>query len=226
MTGQAVLEDDELEDLIERIDAQRAGRELLTRAARSGEPKQKGARRLGSGDHVAVKTMAVVLTRPPGAGKSSVLDKLATLLEIEGVEFGALESEQFGWGSPWLYGEPWLRQLRAVLELQRQAGRRRFLIAATTETTEELAAVRDAIAVDHVVSVLLGASAKAVAARIDAREPDAWPGKQRLIAHARHLAVSMRDLAGIDIRLDTDGREAVDVAAELRETLRHHGLAA
>lgn len=92
-----------------------------------------------------------------GAGKSSVLEKLATLLEIEGIEFGALESEQLGWGSPWLSGEPWLGQLRAVLELQRQAGRRRFLIAATTETSEELAAVRDAIAVDRLVAVLLSA---------------------------------------------------------------------
>ena len=173
-----------------------------------------------------MKTIAVVVTGPPGAGKSSVLEKLATQLEIEGVEFGALESEQLGWGSPWLHGEPWLAQLRSVLELQRQAGRRRFLIAATTETTDELTAVHDAIAVDHAVSILLNAAADGVAARIDAREPDAWPGKQRLIEHARHLAVSMRDLAGIDIRIDTEGREAFDVAVELRETLRHHGLAA
>jgi hypothetical protein len=172
-----------------------------------------------------MNTMAVVLTEPPGAGKSSVLDKLATLLEIEGVEFGALESVQLGWGSPWLYGKPWLRQLGTVLELQRQAGRHRFLVAATTETAEELAAVLDAIAVDQVVSVLLGAPAEVVAARIDAREPDAWPGKQRLIEHARHLAVSMRDLAGIDICIDTADRAAGDVAAELREALRY-GLAA
>jgi hypothetical protein len=58
-----------------------------------------------------------------------------------------------------------------------------------------------------------------------AREPDAWPGEQGLVEHARHLAVSMRDLAGIDIRIDTDGREAVDVAVELREALRPYGLA-
>jgi chloramphenicol 3-O-phosphotransferase len=170
-------------------------------------------------------TMAVVLTGPPGAGKSSVPEKLATLLEIEGVEFGALESEHLGWGSPWLYGTPWLRQLRAVLELQRQAGRRRFLIAATTETTEELEAVRKAIAVDRLVSVLLGAPAEVVAARIDAREPDAWPGKQRLINHARHLAVSMQDLAGIDIRIDTVDRAPGDIAVELRDALRPYGLA-
>lgn len=171
-------------------------------------------------------TVAVLLTGAPGAGKSSVLEKLATLLEVDGVEFGALESEQLGWGSPWLSGEPWLGQLRAVLELQRRAGRRRFLIAATTETTEELAAVRDAIAVDRLVSVLLTVPPEVAATRIDAREPDGWPGKQGLIEHARQLAVSMRNLAGIDIRIDTDGREAGDVAVELREAMRPYGLAA
>src|ERR1700735_2065662 len=108
-------------------------------------------------------TWAVLLTGPPGAGKSSVLEELATLLEIEGVEFGALESEQLGWGSPWLWDEQWLGQLRGGLELQRGAGRRRFLIAATTETTEGLAAVRDAIAVDRLVSVLLVAPPDVVA---------------------------------------------------------------
>jgi hypothetical protein len=33
----------------------------------------------------------------PAAGKSSVLETLVTLLEIEGVEFGALEPDQLGW---------------------------------------------------------------------------------------------------------------------------------
>jgi hypothetical protein len=113
-----------------------------------------------------------------------------------------------------------------VLELQRHAGRSQFLIAATTETTEELAAVCDAIAVDHLVSVLLSASPDVAAARIEGREPDAWPGKQGLIEHARHLAVSMRDLAGIDVRIDTNGREADDIAIELREALRRYGLVA
>lgn len=121
-------------------------------------------------------------------------------------------------------GEPWLGQLRAVLDLQRRAGQRRFLIAATTETTEELAAVRAAIAVDHLVSVLLTVPPEVAATRIDAREPDTWSGKQALIEHARHLDVSMQDVAGIDIRIDTDGREAGDVAVEVREALRPHGL--
>jgi hypothetical protein len=111
-----------------------------------------------------------------GAGEAGAL------LGIEGVEFGALECEQLGWGSPWLSGEAWLGQLRAVLDLQRRAGRRRFLIAATTETSDELAAVRDAIAVDQLVAVLLTVPPEVAAARIDAREPDAWPGEQGLMS--------------------------------------------
>jgi len=94
------------------------------------------------------------------------------------------------------FREPWLSQLSAVLQLQRQAGRRRFLIAATTATCDELAAGRDAIAVDQIVSVLLTVPPEVAAARIGAREPDAWPGKRRLITRTRDLAVSMRNLAG------------------------------
>jgi gluconate kinase len=177
-------------------------------------------------DHVLVETIAVVLTGAPGAGKSSVLQKLANLLEVEAVTFGALDSEQLAWGSPWLDDEAWLAQLRAIFDIQRQAGRSRFLVAATTETTAELRALREAIAADQAIAVLLNASPDVVAARLDAREPDTWVGKQDLIDHARHLAVSMQWLSGVDLRLSTDDRDAQDVAIELREALRSYGLTA
>lgn len=168
----------------------------------------------------AITTTAVIVTGAPGAGKSSVLEKLATLLEIEGIEFSALESEQLSWGSPPLSSDAWIEQLSAVMELQRQAGRSLFLIAATTETGEELTAVREALAVTRVMTVLLTAPPDVVTARIDLREPDTWPGKQQLIEHARHLAISMRQLPGIDVRIDTEQREASDVALAVREALR------
>jgi cytidylate kinase len=167
---------------------------------------------------------AVVLTGPPGAGKTSVLEKLATLLETDGVAFGALESEHLGWGRPWLSGEPWRAQLRSVLALQRQAGRRLFLIAATTETDDDLAAVAAATAADHVTTVLLTAPADVIAARLQSREPDTWPGKRQLITHARTLAIAMTTLAEIDIRIDTEARQAIEVAEQLRDHLRDLGV--
>jgi len=169
-------------------------------------------------------TTAVVLTGAPGAGKSTVLEKSQPCSRST-QSSSELESEQLGWGSPWLDDEWRLRQLKAVMEIQRQAGRRLFLIAATTETSRELAAVIGAIAADEHVAVLLSAPADVVAARIEAREPDSWPGKLALIDHARELATSMQALTGIDLRIRTDDRSVTDVALELRDRLRDGGVA-
>jgi shikimate kinase len=166
-------------------------------------------------------TLAVILTGPPGAGKSSVLEALTTSLEIDAVEFSALESEQFARGSPWLSAEQWLPQLAAVVALQREVGRRLFLVVATTESADELRRVVEAVGADRSVVMLLVAAPEVVAARIAAREPDRWPGKANLIEHARRLAVSMpRDLASVvDAQVPTEDRAADDVAAELRGLL-------
>jgi energy-coupling factor transporter ATP-binding protein EcfA2 len=165
-------------------------------------------------------TVALILTGPPGAGKSSVLEALTTLLELDGVEYSALESEQLAWGSPWLSPEQRLPQLTAVMTLQRDVGRRLFLLAATTETTDELRRVANAVGADRTLAVLLVANPDVVAARLDAREPDRWPGKANLIAHPRQLAVSMpRELEGVDASIETDGRTAVDVAVKVRDAL-------
>jgi predicted ATPase len=66
-------------------------------------------------------TGAVILIGAPGSGKSSVLDALATRLEIDGVSHGAIESEQLAQGFPLLPGDSWTEQLAAVLTLQRDA---------------------------------------------------------------------------------------------------------
>ncbi len=170
--------------------------------------------------------VALVLTGAPGAGKSSVLQALGTLLEIDGVEYGAIESEQLAWGAPLLPAREWTPQLDAVLALQRQAGRQRFLVAATAENADELRAVVEATRARRVLVVCLSASEETIARRISGREPDAWPGKPSLLAHARRLARSIPALPGIDLVLDTDGRRPEDVAGRICEAMRDRGLIA
>lgn len=162
---------------------------------------------------------ALVLIGAPGAGKSSVLEALTTLLETEGISYGAIESEQLAWGLPLLAADDWIPQLAAVASLQRRAGRTLFLVAATAENAAELQGVIHALDAERVIVVCLRASPEVAAARIAAREPDAWPGKQRLIDHARILAASMPVLDGIDLIIDTDTRVAQHVAHEVREAL-------
>jgi pimeloyl-ACP methyl ester carboxylesterase len=141
------------------------------------------------------------------------------MLEIDEVEFGAIETEQLARGWPWLEADQAARQLAAVVALQRESGRRRFLVVATTETAAQLAAVIEALGVDRVLVVCLQAPAAVVAARLAEREPDRWPGKAGLIAHARVLAEQIPEIAGIDVILETEGRDADAVAVEVRRLL-------
>jgi chloramphenicol 3-O-phosphotransferase len=167
---------------------------------------------------------ALVLIGAPGAGKTAVLEALTTLLEIDGVRYGAIESEQLSRGLPLLTASEWTPQLEAVLALQRKAGRRLFLVTATTENVDELRAVIDATRVEPVLVVCLSAPPEVVAQRVAEREPDRWPGKQRLIAHARDLAGSLPLLDDIDLVIDTEPQDAEDVARQIRDAMQTGGM--
>lgn len=167
---------------------------------------------------------ALILTGAPGSGKSSVLEALSALLEIEEVEFGAIETEELARGWPWLTAEQWTPQLAAVVEHQRQAGRQMFLVVATTETEDELRAVIEAVGAERVAVVCLSAPPDLAARRVAEREPDSWPGKLALVEHARELARRIPLLRGIDLIVPTVDRQAAEVATELKALLSAKGI--
>jgi hypothetical protein len=166
----------------------------------------------------------LILTGCPGSGKTSVVDELGTLLELNDVAFGALETEQLSRGWPWLPISEWIPQLAAVVSLQRQAGRDTFLIVATTETEEQLQAVVEAVADERVLVVCLSVPGGVAARRVAEREPDSWPGKLALVDHARKLADEIPLLPGVEVVIGTDHRRAVEVAAEVKDLLTARGL--
>src|SRR3954471_11685922 len=147
----------------------------------------------------AMTTAAVLITGAPGAGKTSVLDALTTLLENAGIHFGALETEQLTRGHPWLSDARGHAQLREVCRLQRSYGRELFLLAATTETDADLRSLLDAVAAERRLVVCLRASPATVRRRVLGREPEAWGGRDRLAAHAAALAGAIPALEGIDL---------------------------
>jgi hypothetical protein len=133
---------------------------------------------------------SLILIGAPGSGKSSVLDALSTMLEIDDVPFGAIETEQLARGWPWLKAAQWIPQLEAVVELQRRAGRQIFLVVATTENEQELRAVVNAVGAQPVLIVCLSAPPDLAARRVAEREPDSWRGKlPRSTTHAEVVPV-------------------------------------
>ena len=103
-----------------------------------------------------------MLTGGPGTGKSSVLEALSTLLDNDGIPHGAIESEQLGWGdeAAWLSDAVVHEQLAAICEMQRGHGRSLFLVAATTETEEDLRGLIAAIGADRSFVVCLAGSGR------------------------------------------------------------------
>ena len=168
-------------------------------------------------------TAAVVITGAPGAGKSSVAQAFTTLLDNAGVEHGAIESEQLAWGTPWLPDRQVHEQLAAVVRLQRAYGRRRFVVVATTETQADLEGLLAAIGAERSFVVCLSAPGEVCAARVLAREPERWAGREALAAHARSLAAEIPLLPGVDLVLSTDGRDEEAVAEELLEAYVNGG---
>ena len=160
-------------------------------------------------------TAAIVITGAPGAGKSSVAEAFTTLLDNDGIEHGAIESEQLAWGTPWLEEAQANEQLATVLRLQRGYGRRLFVVVATCEAQADLDALVAAVGASRTLVVALHAPGDVCAARVLAREPVRWAARESLADHARELAGVIPALPGIDLVLSTDGRSEEAVAAEL-----------
>ncbi len=112
-----------------------------------------------------------------------------------------------------------------MLAVQRDAGRCLFLIAATTENEAQLRGVIEAARAQRSLVVCLSAPAAELAARLQRREPERWPGKAPLIAHARELAERIPALAGLELTIETTGRDAEEVAREVLAAMRARGLA-
>ena len=150
-----------------------------------------------------------MLTGSPGAGKSSVIEALTTLLGNAGIEYGAIETEQLGWGVPWLPPEEEIAMLGLLV---RRQGRARHLVVATTETEAHLQALLDEIGAERTFVACVAAPPEVVRQRVLDREPAAWAGREPLAAHAFELASVIPQLPGVDLVVSTEGRRREDVA--------------
>ena len=122
------------------------------------------------------RVFAVVLTGPPGAGKSSVLTALADALSDDDIPHAAVEVEALVWTHPALSDEQWTRHVQVVCALHREGGHELLLIAQTLETDRDIAQLRQAVGADEYLLVRLEAQPATLVERTSAASPKAGRG--------------------------------------------------
>jgi hypothetical protein len=160
---------------------------------------------------------AVVLTGPPGAGKSAALEALSDALVDDDVPHATLETEALTATHPPLGDAQWFAHVRAACELHRRQGQPLLLVAATVQSAADLRGVIEAVDADEHVVVRLEAEPATLARRIAAREPDGWSGLDGLMAASARLGPIIAALDGVALALSTEGAPPADVARRIRE---------
>jgi broad-specificity NMP kinase len=160
---------------------------------------------------------ALVLTGPPGAGKSAVLEALSDALVDDDVAHATVETEALTATHPPLDDARWLAHVRAACGLHRDDGQRLLLVATTVESDADLRGVLDAVGADEHVVVRLEADPATLARRIVEREPEGWSGLGDLVAASARLAPVIAALDGIDLALSTEDARPSEVAARIRK---------
>jgi adenylate kinase family enzyme len=159
---------------------------------------------------------AVLITGPPGAGKTSVLEALVDALSDDDVAHAGIEVEMLEWAHPALTDEQRTRHVRTMCDLYRDAGHHLLLIAQTIETDHDLVKLLDAVGAEEHFLVRLQAQPPTLAKRIIDRERAGWSGLPQLVEHAQDLAVSMPALRGVDLVLSTEDQHPEAVAQRIR----------
>lgn len=176
----------------------------------------KGLRALGQTAPVRV----VVITGPPGAGKTTVLTALTGLLEADDIRFAAVELDALALVHPWPDDHAAFDHLAYVAASFRRRGYPTLLVGATVVNREYLRRLLDAVAAVDVMLVRLDAPTELLRKRIARREPPEWVGLLRLLEAAGTIATELAALPGFDLILNTEHCDPRTLAAAIRTALR------
>ena len=167
----------------------------------------------------------VVLTGPPGAGKSSVATALHDALGDAGESTALIEVDELERCYPPLDEERVLTHVAMLCASFRAGGYGLLLLTATVEEDGYGERLLQAADPGQRLVVRLEAQPSTLERRVRAREPASWSGLEALVESSRRLAVSMSALRDVDLVLSTEGRPAETVAARIESVMRERGCA-
>jgi shikimate kinase len=159
---------------------------------------------------------ALVITGPPGSGKSTTLEALSDLLYDHDVAHACLDVDALSWAHPGLPPDARLRRVAALASLYRGDGYDLLLVAGSIASPTQRDALVDAVDADDCFVVRLDAPLETLRDRIAAREPAGWSQLGALLERASEMRLAMAAL-NADLVIDTARLRPGTAAAEIRQ---------
>jgi len=145
------------------------------------------SRRTAPGTCQTRAVFAVVVTGPPGSGKTVTLEALSDALVKDRVAHAAVDADEVAWSYPFPDLAQRCEYLRVSCAAHRRAGYETLLVAEVIESAAHLDDVLAALGSDDHLLVRLDAPLDTLRLRIIAREPPGWASLDYLLEETPKL---------------------------------------
>jgi hypothetical protein len=158
----------------------------------------------------------VLVTGPPGAGKTATLIALSDALVDDGIAHAVVDVDDVAWAYPFPSLEQRWEHLRNWAGAHRQAGHALLLVGEVLESATHIEDVFTALGAEDHLLVCLDAPPATMRRRVIDREPPGWSGLPRMLDEIPTLRAAIAELPDVHLVLDSDRVEPRELARQIR----------
>ena len=158
----------------------------------------------------------VIVTGPPGSGKTVTLTALSDALVKDRVAHAAVDVDEVAWAYPYPDLAQRCEHLRVWCAAHRRAGSETLLVAEVIESAAHLDNVLAALGAHDHLLVRLDAALETLRQRIVAREPPDWVGLDDLLDETPTLQLALIRLDGVHTVVDSEDLNLTQIVDQIR----------